>query len=185
MGIERVSPHGIDFVMKRSHPAGDRLASQDSAIAFLHMQGQYLPGIKAEQWRGEGFCQELALAEILDLIPHFTITSMVGSRRSKEEVTNLDELKNDVSEDRLAMLSKSHMTEVMQKTRIELENGDISMEELEASIRAFRLRPDRLECMIGGPESVMWDRWEWLRDTKNDGPRGSIEWNEPKHLIPH
>jgi hypothetical protein len=33
------------------------------------------------------------------------------------------------------MESKSHTTEVMQKTRIELENGDISTEEIDDSIR--------------------------------------------------
>jgi hypothetical protein len=40
-----------------------------------------------------------------------------------------------VFQDRLAMESKSHTTEIMQKTRIELENGDISSEEISESIR--------------------------------------------------
>jgi len=33
------------------------------------------------------------------------------------------------------MGNKSHATEIMQKTRLELENGDISDEEIERSIR--------------------------------------------------
>jgi hypothetical protein len=37
--------------------------------------------------------------------------------------------------DRLMMENKSHMIEIMQKTRIELENGDITDEEKDESIR--------------------------------------------------
>lgn len=37
------------------------------------------------------------------------------------------------------MENKSHMTEIMQKTRIELENGDISDDEIDAAIRVRRL----------------------------------------------
>ena len=79
----------------------------------------------------------------------------------------------------------------MQKTRVELENGDISMEELDASIQAFRLQPTRIECMIGGPdESVMWDRWEWMADTEDtNGPTTNVDdvlvWKDPTHLVPH
>lgn len=172
--------------MKRTHPAADTLERSGKPISFLHMQGKFLPGEKAEQWRGEGICRPLPLPEVMDLIPHFTITSMVGSRRlAGEHDNNLEELKNEVSEDRLAMLNKSHMTEIMQRTRIELENGDISMEELDQSIRAFRLIPDRVECMLGGPDTIMWDRWEWLRDRSVDSEGGSIVWHDPKHLVPH
>jgi len=96
------------------------------------------------------------------------------------------ELKKEVSEDRLAMLNKSHIVEIMQRTRIELENGDISMEELDQCIRAFRLIPDRLECMLGSPDTIMWDRWEWLRNTSVEvDTENPIAWNEPKRLIPH
>jgi hypothetical protein len=38
------------------------------------------------------------------------------------------------------MQNKSHMTEVQQKTRMELENGDVSEEELEESIRVSTTR---------------------------------------------
>lgn len=170
--------------MKKKHPANERLL-QGKPISFLHTQGKYLPGESAEQWRGEGHCEALPVAEVLDLIPHFTITSMVGSRRIALEYDTIEKTEGNVSEDRLAMLNKSHFTEIVQKTRIELENGDISLEEIDDSIRGFRLQPDRLECMIGGPDSIMWDRWEWLRDNSGDCPEGSIAWTDPKHLIPH
>lgn len=177
--------------MKASHPAVNALAD-GQILSFLQMQGKFLPGEKAEQWRGEGRCMRLPLPEVLDLIPHFTITSMVGSRRLAEEHDDDDLalLKKEVSEDRLAMLNKSHTTEVMQRTRVELENGDISMEELDQSISAFRLKPDRVECMLGGPDTVMWDRWEWLRDVDEIGGDEEhfgdlVAWKDPKRLVPH
>jgi hypothetical protein len=44
-----------------------------------------------------------------------------------------------VFQNRLKMENKSHMTEMMQKTRIELENGDISDEEKNEAIRVSKL----------------------------------------------
>lgn len=38
-------------------------------------------------------------------------------------------------QERVLMKDKSHFTEIIQQTRIELENGDISYQELESSIR--------------------------------------------------
>jgi hypothetical protein len=188
VGVERVSSAGVDFVMKRGHKTAGMLV-QGHPISFLHTQGRHLPGEISEQWRGEGRCEELKLSDVLDLIPHYTLTSMVGSRRlklEKETRENLEELTKDVSPERLALLNKSHFTEIVQKTRVELENGDISLEELDQSIHAFRLKPDRVECMIGGPDSITWDRWEWLRDAESESDASSaISWSDPKHLVPH
>lgn len=188
IGVERISSAGVDFVMKRGHKTA-HLLLQGCPISFLHTQGRHLPGETSEQWRGEGRCEELKLVDVLDLIPHFTLTSMVGSRRLKMEKTKsdgLEEMTKDVSPERLALLNKSHFIEVVQKTRVELENGDISLEELDQSVQAFRLKPDRIECMLGGPDSITWDRWEWLRDVESpSGTRSAILWSDPKHLVPH
>ena len=192
VGIERVSSAGIDFVMKRNHKTAELLV-KGHPISFLHTQGKHLPGERAEQWRGEGNCVALELSDVLDLIPHFTLTSMVASRRLKleQEQDALQEMSKDVSAERLALLNKSHFVEIIQRTRIELENGDISLEELDQSIRAFRLQPDRVECMLGGPDTIMWDRWEWLRESGDDNNDEStsgktgLSWSEPKHLLPH
>jgi hypothetical protein len=172
--------------MKRGTSTSEAIATSGLPLAVLHSQGKYLPGEQSEQWRGEGHCAVLPLSRVLDLIPHFTITSLVGSKRLEFEHKDDPEILHDsVSGDRNEMLNKSHSTEVMQKARIELENGDVSQEELEGCIRAFRFQPDRLECMIGGPESVMWERWEWLRDESEGAPTGAIAWDEPKQLVPH
>ncbi len=40
-----------------------------------------------------------------------------------------------VIQDRLPMENKSHATEIIQRTRLELENGDISKDEIDAAIR--------------------------------------------------
>jgi len=76
------------------------------------------------------------------------------------------------------MENKSHMTELIQSTRLAYENGQISQETLEESIQYFRFRPQRLECMIGGPDSVLWNRWEWQISQGN-------EWDPAKALLPH
>ena len=156
-------------------------------VALLHQQGKFLPGEHAEQWRGEGSCSIIDLGDVLDLIPHFTVTSMVASSRIAAENQTDGQDSETISDGRLAIQSKSHLTEVMQKTRIELENGDVSMSELKSCIAAFRFRPHRMECMLGGPDTVMWDRWEWLTDPDVDlsAPGDALAWAEPKHLVPH
>jgi len=160
VGVQRVSPDGIDFVMKKGGGTCDSLAA-GRPIAILHLQGRYMPGETAEQWRGEGYCERLPLDGLKDLLPHYTIASMVSSKRIEKENSDIE--KTPVGE-RLTMENKSHATEIIQKTRLELENGDITNEEIDAAIRAFRFHPKRLECMIGGPDSILWERWEWSKD---------------------
>ena len=47
------------------------------------------------------------------------------------------------------MKDKSHFTEIIQQTRIELENGDISYQELESSIRVS-VNKKHLPCFLYG-----------------------------------
>ena len=162
-------------------------------LSFLHTQGLFLPGQSAEQWRGEGHCLVLPLGEVLDEVPHFIITSMVGSKRIAEEhptgwpVDDETEGGRNNPPLRSAVANRSHLTEVMQRTRIELENGQVTLEELNECIRAFRLQPDRIECMWASPDSsVLWDRWEWQREqAAGECPEGSITWETPRNLVPH
>jgi len=67
--------------------------------------------------------------------------------------------------------------ESVQQTRIDLENGNISYQEMESSIKAWRFIPDRIERMIGSPDKTMWERWEWLH--KDGG------WQSPHQLLPY
>lgn len=184
IGIERISDAGIDFVMKRTSPTA-RSIEAGLPVSILYSQGKYLPGESTEQWRGEGHCELLPLPEILDLVPSFTMVSMVGSQRAVNTAQNDVLRQTETSGERMAVPNKSHLTEIMQTTRMELENGDINMEELESCIRAFRFQPTRMECMLGGPDSIMWDRWEWLRAVPDEASDGSIPWRSPNHLVPH
>jgi hypothetical protein len=77
------------------------------------------------------------------------------------------------------------VTEITQKTRMELENNLLAADELEESIQAFRFCPDRLERMHGSPDTTLWERWEWLKASSGEPAAGLILWNEPKHLLPH
>ena len=81
--------------------------------------------------------------------------------------------------------STSRLTEVVQHVRNELEDKKLDPDEIAQSIKAFRFIPDRVEFMSGGPDSVLWDRWEWTRSSSGDCPEGSLGWDEPKSLLPH
>jgi hypothetical protein len=145
-------------------------------MSILHLQGRYLPGETAEQWRGEGYCERMVMSpELLANLPSYTITSMVASKRlEKEKEDEANDSNNDVSgvgsacsyynawiclthacilraslishqkffchflgrtQFRVKMDNKSRLLEIMQKTRLEYENGDISFEEIDWSIR--------------------------------------------------
>jgi len=197
--IERISSDGIDFCLKRGTAAAAALQHQQP-VSFLHSQGKFLAGQSAEQWRGEGACVPLELDQVLDQIPPFTVTSMVGSTRMVKERRqetgndndNIDNPTTVVSTDRAAVgSSKSHMREVMQTVRQELEQGQVSRQELEDCIHPFRLQPERVECMIASPDNhVMWDRWEWLHQNYDNNSTGSsswqaTDWNDAVLLVPH
>jgi hypothetical protein len=163
--------------MKSTSPASTS-ALAGLPVSIMYQEGKFLPGQSAEQWRGEGHCETIPLSEIVNLVPLFTATSMIASCRINK-LTSSPDAKVNVSEGRMAMISKTRTTEVMQTTRNGIENNTISMEEMEQCMTAFRFKPTRLEYMHGGPDAVMWDRWEWMFDKDSDG------WAEPKHLIPH
>ena len=141
VGIQRVSPAGIDVISKA------KKANVEDKCSFLHTQGHFLPGEAAEQWRGEGSFAKLELTpEFLDILPSHTVTGMVAAQRLRTEASSAaDQL------DRSPVESKSHWTEVVQKVRVELDNGNLSQDELQASVCALRFRPNRLEYMSGGP----------------------------------
>jgi hypothetical protein len=84
LGIQRVSPRGIDFVMKKGCKTAGVL-EQEQPLAVLYTQGKYVPGQAAEQWRGEGVCQAIPLEEIIGVLPHYTLTGMLVSKRMEEE----------------------------------------------------------------------------------------------------
>lgn len=57
-----------------------------------------MPGESAEQWRGEGYCERIPLDDLIDLLPHYTIASMVSSKRiEREKPEILEGIKSDVS----------------------------------------------------------------------------------------
>jgi hypothetical protein len=100
IGVQRISPKGIDFVMKKGSGTCDAMAG-GRPVAILHLQGRYMPGEQAEQWRGEGYCERIPLDELIELLPHFTITSMVSSKRiEKENPEIMAEVKSGVRSSR-------------------------------------------------------------------------------------
>jgi len=166
VNFQRVSSNGVDFIMKnRGH---DLLFVKDHQyVSFLYTEGKYLPGQTVQQWRAQGVCHPIRLEEVLQCAPASTICEMVASVRASKE--------GDARED----IDTSHILDLVQEARNELEEGDISKLELDEAIRAWRFVPHRVERMVGGPASPMWHRTEWLREEAE----GS-EWMEPKRLMP-
>ena len=99
-----MSPEGIDFVMKKGSGTCDSLAA-GRPLSILHLQGRYMPGETAEQWRGEGYCERKPLEDLLDRLPHYTITAMVSSKRIEKEKANAEELHDGVSDVRILTCS--------------------------------------------------------------------------------
>jgi hypothetical protein len=66
---------------------------------------------------------------------------------------------------------------MVQKVRRDIENGVLSHDEINEAISAWRFVPYRMEQMIGGPDQIMWDRRQWIKDNDED-------WMEPKKLVP-
>jgi hypothetical protein len=61
---------------------------------------------------------------------------MVASNRAEKESAEKEETEqNPVSAGRLVMERQTHFIELMQSTRVHLENGEISKEELAESLR--------------------------------------------------
>eukprot|EP00565_Helicotheca_tamesis_P000567 CAMPEP_0185729602 /NCGR_PEP_ID=MMETSP1171-20130828/6524_1 /TAXON_ID=374046 /ORGANISM="Helicotheca tamensis, Strain CCMP826" /LENGTH=225 /DNA_ID=CAMNT_0028398481 /DNA_START=233 /DNA_END=910 /DNA_ORIENTATION=- len=173
VGLQRITEHGIDYVTRTHSSSTSSISELPSSI--LYTVGKYSPGESIEQWRGEGYSEPLDLGELLDCIPHYTIVEMIASRRGRLELKEKDQEEHD---ERTIIDRRTHFMELVQKTRIELENGDITHDEMSQSIAAYRYIPNRMERMIGGPDHIMWDRWEWNRE--NGG-----EWLEPRHLLPY
>lgn len=204
VGICRVTSDGLDFVVKRTSHSAQALLT--NPVSMLHSKGQFLVGHSAEQWRFEGsHCTELTWTadEILQLVPKFTLTSFLGSHRLlKQEQQQLEQEQANtatrdkehnttaaqVSANRVALgSSKSHLVELIQMARMDLERGDIISlgDELKECVRPLRLLPERVECMLASPDaSIMWDRWEWLRRGQKD-KNNSDDWFNPQQLVPH
>ena len=81
--------------MKKGSGTCDSLAA-GRPLSILHLQGRYMPGETAEQWRGEGYCERMVLTEeMLDKLPSYTITGMVASKRLELEKGNHVEVLHD------------------------------------------------------------------------------------------
>ena len=87
VGIQKVSPAGIDFVMKKAGlgDSDDTNTDTDQLVSILYSQGKYKAGNTAEQWRGDGFLEKIPLSDILHCLPHYTVTGMLVSKRMEKE----------------------------------------------------------------------------------------------------
>mmetsp|Transcript_20381 Transcript_20381/g.40729 ORF Transcript_20381/g.40729 Transcript_20381/m.40729 type:complete len:275 (+) Transcript_20381:195-1019(+) len=186
VNMQRISPLGVDFIMKHGKRSSQIAINP---IAMCITSGSYTPGDTVEQWRAEGRCVPLPLSEVIDTAPSSTVAQMIACTRAASEssATEADVgWRKICSHDRLVISRKSHFVEMVQEARLELQNGEVPEEELEASVQAFRFQPERLEFMTGGPDQVIWDRWEWLRPASKDTDEdGSLAWEEPRHLLPY
>jgi len=191
VNFQRVSSLGLDFIMKRPDGSSANtvaLLRERPPVSILYTSGNYTLGDTVEQWRGEGFVEEINLKDIISIVPHYSIVGIVASKRAADQLHKIEGLvsqppseliETEVHRTRIEKHTK--FIELVQKTRQELENGNVPPEEIEATIIAFRFVPDRMERMVGGPDMVTWDRWEWLLQNDTDGVQS---W-DVRHLLPY
>mmetsp|Transcript_22206 Transcript_22206/g.44068 ORF Transcript_22206/g.44068 Transcript_22206/m.44068 type:complete len:294 (-) Transcript_22206:201-1082(-) len=184
LDFQRVTSSGIDFIRKRGKGAAG-LASSGKSSTLLCSFGKYRPGETVEQWLAEGQCEQINLLEedgsgrnLLSVIPSRSIVEIVASMVVKEEEGK------GLEEEREPMEKHSHYMEVVQRTRQQLEKGDLTKEEIEKGIMAVRFVPYHMERLVGGPDQVMWERWQWDRDA-GACPEGTPLWDAPKLLLPY
>jgi len=191
VNFQRVSSLGLDFIMKSpdgDYPSTVSVLRERPPVSILYTSGNYMPGEKAEQWRGEGRVEEIKLKDIISIVPHYSIVGIVASKRASDQMHKIEGVITQPSSEpietevhRTRIEKHTKFIELVQKTRMELENGNVSPEEIEATITAFRFVPDRMERMVGGPDMVIWDRWEWLLQ---EDAQGAPSWNV-RHLLPY
>ena len=122
VNIIRVTDDGIDFVQKKHSKDG----LTNKPVSCLYSIGKYKCGEKMEQWRAEGYCEKFPLSEIIENVPNYSKVGMVAATRKESE---------EEGESRTLLSSRSEFTEKVQNVRNELQNGEISTEELEKDIQ--------------------------------------------------
>lgn len=185
MNFQRVSEEGIDFVSKKGGTIS--VCSQNNTpVSISHVCGKFVHGESVEQWRSEGLLKTIPLTEeLIKHIPDYSLVGLVASQRAEKESGNIigstsDGYKTMENRDRL------HFIETVQGARAHLEKGDVSIDEINDSVEAFRFIPDRIEQMKGGPDKIIWDRWQWKRiHNDNDKNESELEWSKPIQLLPY
>jgi len=149
--------------------------SNHRPVSFLYTVGKYASGETVTQWRADGACEEIPLEEVLDYVPENTVIEIVASARVRSETCN-----SCISEHQYQSIQgkESHITEIVQQTRRDFQNKEIPKRELNHCMKAWNFVPTRMEKMIGGPDEIMWDRWEYVKE------EGSSTWCKPRHIMP-
>ncbi len=62
---------------------------------------------------------------------------------------------------------------------MDLMQNNISVEEVDDCIQAWRFIPETMERMTGGPDAIVWDRVQFQKDA------GSSHWGGSVHLMPY
>ena len=77
--MQRLTDEGIDFITLKKKKNG---LVNEQPISILQTFGNYKIGEFVEQWRAEGFCEELSnLKDILSFVPPNTVIEMIATSR--------------------------------------------------------------------------------------------------------
>ena len=132
-----------------------------------------MEGEHAEQWRGEGRCEELPLYEILGVVPLSTLTNIVACKRIQDEKerqgvsssirkrtfwyprVKFDDTHTIFSrivppqKDRVSMESASHLTDLVQQARLQLDIETLTEHDLADSVMvSLGLIEDGFSCIV-------------------------------------
>jgi len=167
IGFQTVRPEGFTFLLKRR--AG--LSAARLPVAINYVEGRYMKGDVCEQWRAEGFAEEISVAEVLKTAPAASFAQILAaSARTQGDGTD-DGARKGLG-DRASFISETAAL----KQR--LGAGHVPNDELTRSAIVYLVAPARVELLIGGPDFPMWERIEWRRDL--DGG-----WADPMRILPY
>ena len=140
---------------------------------------------------------ELPVRHVVDTTPRKSFAQILAVHRlqqeQQQEQSGVDENHGPLQPGRrLLMTNRARFLDHVAQATHELEQGWVSLDELEQSVQVLRLVPTRIELLANGPE--IWERFEWTRNTSDDDISGRTEnevvpvpsWVPTKHqLLPY
>ena len=167
VGFQAVRSDGFTFLLKR-RPC---FSAERLAVAINYVEGRFVSGEVCEQWRAEGFADEVHVDEVLKTAPLASMAQIIATNT----------LANDGDMNgRVRLADRDAFVDATGALKRRLVAGEVPADELRHSVIVYRMVPLRMELMLGGPDFPMWERWEWQRDSE-DGDR----WALPSRIAPY
>jgi len=168
IGFQRVMSEHFSFLMRRRPGA---IISDGLPVSATYVEGKYTAGDVCEQWRLEGIAREAPISEVLATAPMASFAQILvagGGQSASGQAGARGRL-----EARDVFISKTN------DMKAKLTAGEVSEAQIAEAVVVYRVKPIRVEFLIGGPDFPMWERVEWKRASEAE------PWAAPVRLLPY